>query len=136
MEKEGRGQERPQSWKCPSVGMGSKMEVVFTAPHISYRAQGEGGQGGLPGSVAHAPMGVGGKPGSGVPTHSLETSEGWITMQSGHRSNPTLSPKEGGSHRPLLSPLPLCTWLRQGQVLRRGQAGDSHGDSQGGSTAD
>lgn len=102
MEKEGRGPERPQSWKCPSVGLGSKMEVVLTAPHISYRAQGEGA---LPGSVAHAPMGVGGKPGSGVPTHSLETSEEWrITMQSGHRSNPTLSPKEGGSHRPLLRP--------------------------------
>lgn len=47
MEKEGRGQERPQSWKCSSVGMGSKMEVVLTVPHISHRTQGEGVQGGL-----------------------------------------------------------------------------------------
>lgn len=94
MEKEGRAQERPQSWKCPSVGMGSKMEVVLTALHTSYRAGGWGEYREGSGSGAHAPMGGGRKLGSGVPTHLLKATEGEIIVQSGHKSNSTLSSKK------------------------------------------
>lgn len=90
MEKEGRGQERPQSWKYSSVGMGSKMEVVLTVPHISHRTQGEGIQGGLWERGLMLPWKEGRKPRSGVPTHPLEATKGEIIMQSGPRHNPVL----------------------------------------------
>lgn len=89
MEKEGRGQGRPQSWKCFSVGMGSKMEVVLTGPHSSYRTQGRGSREGS-GRKAYAPVGGGEKTGVWSPHPPAGGNEGEIIVQSGHRHNSTL----------------------------------------------
>lgn len=94
MEKEGRGQERPQSWKCSSVGMGSKMEVVLpvlqSATELGRKENREGS-----GSGVHARIRRGAERwGPEFPTHLLAANEGELSVQSTWKSNLTLSPEK------------------------------------------